>query len=91
MDSPILCKVITTNTQVTTKPCYLIGASLEHTGTTDLEIYDEDNNTGTAARQVIALKGSNTVSLIFPLPGVKCCAIYAKYFAGSGRVYYRLI
>lgn len=84
----ILYAVITANTQVSTQPCWLIGASLEHTGTTDLEIYDEADAGGNTARQVIALKGSNTVSVILPMPGIKCEGIYAKYFAGSGRVFY---
>ena len=84
----ILCKVITTNTQVSTQPCFLIGASLEHTGTTDLEIYDEADAGGNTARQVIALKGSNTVSVILPMPGIKCEGIYVKYAAGTGIVYY---
>ena len=85
----ILCKVISANTQVSTQPCFLIGASLEHTGTTDLEIYNEaDATSSTTSKQVIALKGSNTVSVILPMPGIKCEGIYANYFAGSGRVYY---
>jgi len=85
----ILCKalVASTDVQVFSGDCYLVGASLHHTGTTDLYVYNENTSTSTAAKRVIALKGT-CESIMFPLPGIKCEGIYADNGTGTGHVYY---
>ena len=86
----ILYKSILEDTVVHAGECYLVGAEFTHTGTNDLVIYDEGSAT-TASRKVMLLKGgSPTVSIMFPLPGIKCSNIFADWTAGTGTVYYYL-
>jgi len=82
----ILAKAITADVQVTTKACYLVGASsgmeVEH-----LKIYDEGDTSATAARMVMDLGGVDCFAL--PLPGVKCdSGLYAEIDHGTAVVYY---
>lgn len=88
MIDKILYKNIKANTQISTQPCFLVGAELHHTGTTDLYIYDEaDATSSTANRLVVALKGMHE-TIMFPLPGIKCEGLYVTYLDGTGIVYY---
>lgn len=82
----ILTKATTADVQVTTKACYLVGASsgmeVEH-----LKIYDEGDSSKTAARMVMDLGGTD--SLTMPMPGIKCdSGLYVDIDHGSAVIYY---
>jgi len=90
----ILYKTITADTQVSSVPCYLVGAELAHaTVTTDMKIYDEADNTKTAGERVLTVKVYNGFrhydSKIFSHP-IKCKGIYVDWTAGAGTVYYHM-
>ena len=85
----ILYKTITADTQVHVGECYFVGATVSHTGSTMMTVYDEDASTATAARKLMQLNGTD-VTIMLPLPGVKCTGIYVDWNAGVGTVYYYL-
>ena len=91
MNSPILYKTITANTQITTKECYLVGVELTHSAATILIIYNEDDSGVTATKKVATLRVSaefQDTHKMFPLPGIRCIGLYADWTAGLGTVYY---
>lgn len=85
----LLYKTITADCQVHVGECYLVGALVGHSGTTDCQIYDEPDSTETEARRVIALH-SAADNVMLPLPGVKCTGIFVAWNAGKVIVYYYL-
>lgn len=92
MAKDILYKTITADTQVSSLPCYLVGAELQSTTNAQMYIYDEADSTKTAAELVLTVKARSTNYLydncIFPEPGIKCKGLYADWEAGVGTIYY---
>ena len=88
--SDILYSSITANTQVTTQRCHLIGIETENHS--DQLVYDEGDNSQTAARLVNHIEASTYWkynNIIFPLPGIKCDnGIYVINSGGTGTIYY---
>lgn len=84
-------KSITADTQVTDKPCWLLYASLYHDGKTTLVIYDEADNSASAAQKFDTLAVDDTngdptdrISLSRPIFMRK--GIFVKWAAGVGTV-----
>lgn len=84
-------KTIIEDTQVCGSECYLMGVELSNAGDTSLIIYDEPSDGITPTQKVVTLRTSDEfqdAKRKFPLPGVKCNGIFAKWAAGVGTVYY---
>lgn len=86
----ILYASITSSQQVTTQPCHLIG--IETTGHSDQIVYNEGDDSKTAANLVSHIESSTYYcynNIIFPLGGVKCAnGIYVVNSGGTGTIYY---
>jgi len=86
----ILYSTFTANTQVSTQPCFYLGAQIQRGSATSIEIFDEADSTATATKRVDKLAGTMEDHKI-PLPGIKCSGLYAKFESGKetyATVYY---
>ncbi len=85
----ILHKSITADAQVVAGECYVVGVELNDlTGNAFLELFDEDDNSETAAQLFATLRVTATsqfASIMFPMPGLKCNGVYADW-DGTGAV-----
>lgn len=87
----LLHATVTADAQVVSGECYFVGAELGHTTDTSLILYNENDNSKTAAQKMATLKTTDEtqwVNLSLPLPGIKCSGIYADWTAGLGTVWY---
>ncbi|GAH84021.1 unnamed protein product, partial [marine sediment metagenome] len=63
-----------------------------HTDDAEMRVYDETSDSKTAAHRVVTLNVSAEqvdAFRVFPLPGIKCSAIFVDHITnGLGTVYY---
>lgn len=88
----ILSKVVSEDAQVVSGDCYFVGCSIANlTGDGHVILYNENDSSKTATKALGELRVSDehqSVSMMLPLPGIKCEGIYADWTAGVTVVYY---